>query len=144
MRELTVNHTTSTAHRLVHYDGVCANVHGHNMEWDVYLHVEEPETDDAMTIDFKKVSDILDEYDHAILLNEDDALLEYENAINTLGDVKTFEKDPTTEHLSQVVVDRFLEHPQITYAQVNVKETDKYGMKASGSDIEKLDSDQGN
>lgn len=137
IRVLTVDHSTSTAHRLTHYDGVCNRMHGHNMSWDVKLFVDVPDTQDAMAIDFKDVSDVLDQYDHAVLLNEEDPMVEAfqasQEAAKTqveelMGDVYWFDRDPTTEVLSNHVKKQLEEKPNVLEAQVTVYETEKYGM----------------
>lgn len=132
-RELTVQRRTSTGHRLLHYDGVCGNVHGHNLEWVVELTIDmEGSGADNMPLDFKEVSDRIDETDHAVLLNENDALVEH---ADILGKVVTFESDPTTEHLSQWMADKLVsEVDAVTKATVCINETPKYGMKASATE----------
>jgi len=131
-RTLTVDRSTSTAHRLHHYDGVCGNVHGHNMRWDVELTVSmEAVGDDNMPLDFKLVSDRIDKYDHATLLNEDDPLLDQgmEWAESYLGQVISFDGDPTCELVAQVLADDLVDNLDcILEATVTVHETEKYGM----------------
>lgn len=134
-------HTTSTAHRLTHYDGVCANIHGHNMEWNATLEVEVPNDEAQMAEDFKDISDVFDKYDHAVLLNERDPLL---NALQeaggkslvdeVLGDYYLFEGDPTTELVSKVVADELVDSfENVKRAEVTMKETAKYAMTATSS-----------
>lgn len=145
IRTLTVEHTTSTAHRLPHYDGVCNRVHGHNIRWEVEMSVDVPDEDHQMALDFKDVTEVLDEYDHAILLSKDDfaidKMLEFlphgrkEHARDILedlfGKVEWFENDPTCEHVSQVVAERLREIENVRFVNVTMHETDKYGMEAS-------------
>lgn len=137
-RVLTVERSTSTAHRLSEYDGACANIHGHNMEWEVDLVVSMEETgDDNMPLDFKKVSDLIDETDHAILLSKNDPLVtrfggDLGEIERIFGDVIWFEGDPTTEIMSQWMARRLTEEiDAVSYAEVTVWETEKYGMEAS-------------
>lgn len=135
-------HTTSTAHRLMHYDGACNNIHGHNMEWNAKLKVRVPNEDHQMAEDFKDISDVFDKYDHAILLNNDDPLLRaLEDAGGTslatevLGEVYTFGGDPTTELVSQVVAQELVDtFENVERARVQINETSKYGMSASYPD----------
>jgi len=123
-------HTTSTAHRLMHYDGACNNVHGHNMEWNVTLTVIVPDEEHQMALDFKDVSDVLDEYDHAILLNENDPLAEHGDL---LGETITVGGDPTCENIGQMVADRYLEEfENVLASDVEMAETGKYAMSATG------------
>jgi len=145
-RTLTVDRSTATAHRLVEYDGVCSFVHGHNMKWEVELGVSMKEVgSNNMPLDFKDVSSLLDEYDHAIVLNREDPLLDkclddsddvkiaegevFEN--DTLGDTIVYDGDPTCELLAQDVADKLLELEHVIRANVTVYETDKYGMSAN-------------
>jgi len=131
VRTLNVRgHTTSTAHRLMHYGGACNNVHGHNMEWNVTLTVRVPDEDHQMALDFKDVSDQLDVFDHAIILNEDDPLAEH---AELLGDVITVEGDPTCENIGQMVADRYMDRfENVMAAEVEMAETGKYAMTATG------------
>lgn len=72
--------TTETAHRLMDYVGACANVHGHSYKWEVV--VETPELGkNGIGLDFKDLKALMVEhifvpYDHAILLHQDDPLVE--------------------------------------------------------------------
>jgi 6-pyruvoyltetrahydropterin/6-carboxytetrahydropterin synthase len=132
-------HTTSTAHRLMHYEGACANIHGHNIEWDCTLTVEVPDDETQMAEDFKHISDVFDKYDHALLLNENDPLLDAlqkadeESLVDeVLGDYYLFEGDPTTELVSGVVADELVDSfENVHRAEVTMKETSKYAMSAS-------------
>lgn len=128
-RTLTVTRSTSTAHRLLNYDGVCHNVHGHNMVWDLTLTVSMAGTsDNNMPIDFKDVSAVIDEFDHAVVLNKHDPLAEH---AELLGNLITYPSDPTTELLSQSVADRLVaDIDGVMNATVALKETEKYGMTA--------------
>jgi len=68
-RVLDVERSTSTAHRLTHYDGACGNLHGHNMEWNVKVCVDmQGVGDDNMPLDLKDVSGMVDEFDHLVVL----------------------------------------------------------------------------
>ncbi|AGM11684.1 QueD [Halovirus HCTV-5] len=135
-------HTTSTAHRLMHYDGACNNIHGHNMEWNARLKVRVPNEEHQMAEDFKDISDVFDQYDHAILLNNDDPLLEALQdfggsalVTDVLGEVYTFDGDPTTELVSQVVAQQLVDtFENVERARVQIKETAKYAMSASYPD----------
>ncbi len=141
---LSVEMSTSTAHRLLNYDGVCSCVHGHNIGWKLELTLEyEVNNTDNMSVDFKNVSDIVDETDHALLLNNDDPLLEDEEVelqsnpivdwtpyeTPDLGSVLVFDGDPTCEVLSDWLAARMiLELPGVYSCSVDVAETDKYSI----------------
>lgn len=128
-RVLEIERTTSTGHRLSHYDGVCGNIHGHNMRWEVRVDVDfDPDDDAAMQLDLKDISDVIDVADHSLLLNEKDPLLDHDVP---LGDrVVTFDSDPTCEKVSQWMADRILEtSPHIQYVELTLYETEKYAVR---------------
>lgn len=144
-RTLQVDRSTSTAHKLEHYDGVCGNIHGHNLDWHVEAVVSMVGTDEGnMPVDLKDVADVLDTVDHACILNDDivEEVLEHraiddeaeridaEDLIEWFfGDVIWFESDPTCEVLSQWMANRLVqEFDAIRYASITVNETDKYGI----------------
>ncbi len=75
---VTKQFTFETAHALYGYDGKCKNIHGHSYKLDVTV-IGDPITDTShvkcgMVIDFgdlKKIvkSEVVDVWDHAIILN---------------------------------------------------------------------------
>lgn len=130
-RTLTVERSTSTAHRLLHYDGVCGNLHGHNFGWDVRVHLTGMTEvgEDNMPLDLKDISDQIDEVDHATLLNEDDPLMENPAA---LGDVLTFDSDPTCELVAEWMAKQIYGlSGHIQSVRIQCSETDKYTVEAA-------------
>lgn len=105
---ITKQFSFEMAHALMHYDGLCKNIHGHSYRMDVTIQGT-PETDDnspkkGMIMDFgdlKKMINrvIIDEVDHALLLNNHTA----ENVLHALQ--QNYDKillvsyQPTTENL---------------------------------------------
>lgn len=93
MYELTVETDFAAAHRLVGYEGLCENLHGHN--WRVDVTVSSPSLNDlGMVMDFKDlkalVAELLEEFDHKYL-----------------NDIPPFDAiNPTTENLSRVIAER--------------------------------------
>lgn len=159
-RTLHVERSTSTAHRLSHYDGVCGNIHGHNMVWEAEVEVSMDGADnDNMPLDLKTVSSLIDEVDHALLLNVDDELLDAvmvdggivtdgdtlsdlrqmgqdgiyvrEAYIEPLGEVYLFWGDPTCEQMSQWMANRIQQIDAVVDVELTVYETDKYGIETS-------------
>lgn len=148
MKTLQVDRKTSTAHRLYHYEGVCANVHGHNLDWEVTLRLREPEPPSNMTVDFKVVSDLIDLSDHALLLNKEDPLCEdrhdwswldggqdfdtigwtkYKTPV--LGEVVMFDGDPTCEVLADWLAELLVTRIDSAFAaSVDLAETEKYNL----------------
>lgn len=134
-KQLNVERSTSTAHRLSHYDGACGNIHGHNMLWEVEVRVRMDEDDPSnMPLDLKEIADAIDEVDHACLLNKDDSLCEPSSmgvsAVEQMfGDVIWFEGDPTCEVLSEWMAEQLYNlDPAVTNVSVTLSETDKYSV----------------
>lgn len=159
-RTLHVDRSTSTAHRLTHYDGVCGNIHGHNLNWEAEVEVEMDEDDEAnMPVDFKDITNVIDRVDHAVLLNYDDplvrALMEDDPTVtepyadpedgglhkhfesNVLGEVWFFEGDPTCEVLAPWMARAiFYEFDPVVHVNITVHETDKYGTSSHYSEYD--------
>lgn len=95
-------------HRLSCHPGLCANFHGHNIRIIVGLKSKKL-NENGMIMDFstlkKKVSPILDELDHALILNKNDVKLfntiEGENYFNRNFKTISLPFEPTAENLSR-------------------------------------------
>ena len=135
-RTLTVERSTSTGHRLTHYDGVCNNIHGHNIVWVAEVTVDMADTGaDNMPVDLKTISDTIDQVDHALLLNEDDPLANRPDMGGILGTVMTFPGDPTCEFMADWMARRILTAADaITEVSLSVSETDKYAISTTVSE----------
>ena len=88
-----------TSHRLLHYQGKCANLHGHR--WKVEIWMEgEPDTTTHILIDYSIIKKIVDKYDHQIILNQEDPMVprirEFHEVITTPG-------DPTSELMAALI-----------------------------------------
>jgi len=84
------------SHRLLHYKGKCANLHGHR--WKVEVWVEgEPDATTGIVIDYNAIKQVIGKFDHQILLNAKDPMVacieKYQHVITTSG-------DPTSELLA--------------------------------------------
>jgi 6-pyruvoyltetrahydropterin/6-carboxytetrahydropterin synthase len=90
-----------TSHRLLHYEGKCANLHGHR--WKVEIWMEgEPDPVTKILIDYSMIKKLVDKYDHQIILNKDDPMVpriqEFHQVITTPG-------DPTSELMAVLIRD---------------------------------------
>jgi 6-pyruvoyltetrahydropterin/6-carboxytetrahydropterin synthase len=97
MFELSVQTHFSAAHRLVGYDGACANLHGHN--WEVEIFVRGSRLNElGMLVDFKDIKkairEVMQEVDHCDL-NQLPAFLR---------------ENPTSENLARYLHSRMGEH----------------------------------
>lgn len=105
MFELSVKTHFSAAHRLVGYQGPCANPHGHN--WDVEIFVRGTKLNDlGMLIDYgdikTAVREVMKELDHV-----------------DLNLVPAFVRaNPTSENLARYVYERLSERINFEHARV--------------------------
>ncbi len=96
------------AHALKGYVGPCKNIHGHSYELFVTVKgepVNDPgSSDNGMVIDFKLLKNIvreniIDLYDHALVLHKDSAALINEGSMELYGKLITVDYQPTSENL---------------------------------------------
>jgi 6-pyruvoyltetrahydropterin/6-carboxytetrahydropterin synthase len=90
-----------TSHRLLHYEGKCANLHGHRWKVEVWMEGE-PNPATQILIDYSLIKKVIDKYDHQIILNVDDPMVarirEFHPVITTPG-------DPTSELMAVIIRD---------------------------------------
>lgn len=132
--EITKEFHFEAAHRLHrNYTGKCTNNHGHS--WLVRVHLTGTSLDDKdMLIDFQEIKALKhwvdEELDHATLLWEDDPMCEY---IRQTGQrIFVTKKNPTSEHLAEVVLAKAIElfnNSRIQVSCVEVNETCTTGAK---------------
>lgn len=122
-------------HRLSKHSGRCINYHGHNLV--ILVGLKSPQlNDNDMVMDFadlkKMINGFIDKWDHAMILNENDPLLESYTNFSKRFRVMTYPFDPTAEKLTQVLfeeVDRALTNSTINVEYVTIYEND--GSKAT-------------
>jgi 6-pyruvoyltetrahydropterin/6-carboxytetrahydropterin synthase len=94
-------------HRLLHYDGKCKHLHGHNGKAVITL--ESPQLDSlGMVVDFTRLKRIvggwIDEaLDHKMLLHKDDPVLPLLRAQEE--PVYVMEVNPTAENIAKLIFD---------------------------------------
>jgi 6-pyruvoyltetrahydropterin/6-carboxytetrahydropterin synthase len=90
-----------TSHRLLHYEGKCANLHGHRWKIEIWMEGE-PDPVTKILIDYSMIRKIVDKYDHQIILNQEDPMVpriqEFHQVITTPG-------DPTSELMASLIHD---------------------------------------
>ncbi|MEN6294205.1 MAG: 6-carboxytetrahydropterin synthase [Methanobacterium sp.] len=110
-------------HRLMKHNGLCKNIHGHNIKIDIQLSCHGLDNND-MVMDFGIISNlvghIITGLDHATLLNkEDEESIKY---VKTCGyeDKKlfVFPSDPTAEYLAYWIYDQL--KPRIPNKYINL------------------------
>ncbi len=120
MPSITVKHNIEIAHRLTVLQGKCQNIHGHSMKvhLELYVEFEDGYARDEMDeiLDYGKVKEkfrsyLNENYDHRLVLNEDDVwalrLWTEDGSIKYPSDtphplpgLKKVPGDPTTENLA--------------------------------------------
>jgi 6-pyruvoyltetrahydropterin/6-carboxytetrahydropterin synthase len=89
------------SHRLMHYRGKCAHIHGHRWKVEVWI---QGEVDDVtgILVDYNTVKSIIERFDHQIILNREDPLVA---CIEQFQPVITTPGDPTSELLAGILRD---------------------------------------
>lgn len=129
---ITKEFSFEMAHALKHYSGKCENIHGHTYHLSVTIKgpvvavADAPK--DGMVMDFgdlKKIihERILDVYDHALVLNENDQRMENLRQLSTKMILTPFQ--PTSENLILDFVTRIREslHDDVHLVKVKLRET---------------------
>jgi 6-pyruvoyltetrahydropterin/6-carboxytetrahydropterin synthase len=90
------------SHRLMHYVGKCSRLHGHR--WSVEVWIDgTPDEKTQILIDYNIIKNIINVYDHQVILNKEDPMAEvlsrFQTPVLTNG-------DPTSELLAVDIRDR--------------------------------------
>ncbi len=108
MYQLTLKHHFDAAHRLLPNDNLfskkCSNLHGHR--WEVIIKLKSKKLINGMVVDFGKIKDVIDYFDHKTLLEAHaDNFVLCEIIKNTCGEdsVIFLRKSPTAENLSEIL-----------------------------------------
>ncbi|MGB8309322.1 MAG: 6-carboxytetrahydropterin synthase [Methanoregula sp.] len=86
------------SHRLLHYQGKCANLHGHRWKIEVWIEGE-PDAKTGILLDYNVIKESIGKYDHQIILNCDDPMVA---SIEKFQHVLTTPGDPTSELLARI------------------------------------------
>lgn len=117
------------AHMLSNYEGKCANLHGHTYHGTVILTgCVNPVTD--MLLDYNKIKQIVDEFDHAIVFSAQNMRNEAENKLQewavdyNMKYIILPTGKSTAERMADYLAARFIEQPGIQYVSIRLSETD--------------------
>lgn len=114
----------SYAHRLIHYQGKCAHLHGHNALIEIELKAEKLD-ERALLIDFNDIKDIANnwinqELDHKTLLCKEDPLAK---VLADFGEpLFLMDENPTAEALAKLILEA-LREKGLAVSQVRFWET---------------------
>jgi 6-pyruvoyltetrahydropterin/6-carboxytetrahydropterin synthase len=87
------------SHRLLHYKGKCANLHGHRWKVEVWIRGE-PDATTQILIDYNLIKLTIGKYDHQIILNCDDPMVP---RIQEFHPVIITPVDPTSELIAVLI-----------------------------------------
>jgi len=95
-------------HRLLHYQGACANLHGHNGRAEIIVAADKLD-DRSMVADFSTIAGIARGFiegslAHRMLLHKDDPLVEVLRAHDQ--PLFIMESDPTAEEIARLIYER--------------------------------------
>lgn len=132
---ITKQFSFEMAHALMHYDGLCKNIHGHSYRMDVTVQGT-PETDqespkNGMIMDFRDLKRminrvIIDVVDHALLLCENSSPeLVHQLRLN-YNKILLVTYQPTTENLLSDFAEKIQSNlpPHIQLFSIRLRETD--------------------
>lgn len=120
----------SIAHRLMNYNGKCANLHGHSYHFEIELKIA-GQQENGISVDFNDFKEIdkflQDNWDHAVLVNSSD-----KNLIDFLKAEKQryflLSSNPTAEnmcvYLKDLVSSFFKDYNNIIDIKVRIWETE--------------------
>ncbi len=77
------------SHRLLHYEGKCSRLHGH--QWRVEVWIEGTVDEKTMIVmDYNCIRNVINRFDHEVILNRDDPMVDclqqFQEVITTTGD----------------------------------------------------------
>ena len=112
-------------HRLLHYNGKCRNLHGHNGKAVITL--EAPRLDSlGMVVDFTEIKRVIGRWidenlDHKMLLHTDDPVIP---ELRRQGEpFITLDVNPTAENIAKLIFDHAIEHA-LPIVEVTLWETE--------------------
>jgi len=90
------------SHRLLHYNGKCANLHGHRWKVEVWVRGSVDKVT-GILVDYNLIRETIEQYDHQVILNEQDPMVE---CLERFQPVITTPGDPTSELLAEIIRER--------------------------------------
>lgn len=122
--EISYEMTFDAGHRIVGHKGKCARLHGHTYKVSIFAagSVHEP----GFVVDFGDLKDIVNEWDHRMLLWNQDPLYDPESEhFWTDEGVVFLTFNPTAEHMAQHLAERIYEEFGLISIIVELWETPK-------------------
>lgn len=121
--EISVMFTFDTAHRIVGHKGKCARLHGHTYKIHV-MAAGEVDPDTGFVVDFGDIKDYVNEWDHRMLLWNQDPLCVPEQREFWIDEgVIWVPFNPTAENMAQYLASGLLRQHGFTSLVVELWET---------------------
>lgn len=114
------------AHMLSNYEGKCANLHGHTYHGIVTIKGDTA-VRTCMLLDYNKIKEVVDKFDHAVIFSAPSCRNEAENALFTwarkygMRFVELCVGKSTAETLALTIAEEFKRYGEVT---VRLSETD--------------------
>ena len=93
------------SHRLLHYQGKCACLHGHRWRVEVWMEGRVAEKT-GILVDYNTIKEVVERLDHQIILNQEDPLV---RCIRKVHPVVITPGEPTSELLASLLCDQLHE-----------------------------------
>jgi queuosine biosynthesis protein QueD len=118
--EISVEFTFDAGHRIVGHQGKCARLHGHT--YKVRVMAEGPVEDPGFVVDFGDVKDVVNEWDHRLLLWNEDPLLSQMVSMDWMSDkvgIVLLSFNPTAENMAHALAQRIAKEFQtVTFVEL--------------------------
>ncbi|MDD2472873.1 MULTISPECIES: 6-pyruvoyl trahydropterin synthase family protein [unclassified Methanoculleus] len=88
-------------HRLIHYQGKCFRLHGHQWRVEVWIEGTADERT-GIVLDYNCIKEVVGRFDHQVILNKDDPMAA---SIEAFHPVVTTPGDPTSELLAGLIAE---------------------------------------
>lgn len=119
--EISLEVDFDAGHRIVGHKGKCARLHGHTYHVHIMAagEIKEP----GFVVDFGDLKDLVNEWDHRMLLWEDDYLFKYSEEMRTWGDFVVLPFNPTAENMARYLANECMLRFGLKAVMVELKET---------------------
>ena len=111
-------------HRLLHYEGKCRHLHGHNGR--AVITIESPDTDElGMVLDFSEIKNVVstwidDTLDHRMILHREDPMVQLFQEMDE--PMYLIDRNPTAENIARLIYD-FAKEQGFPIVEVRLWET---------------------
>jgi 6-pyruvoyltetrahydropterin/6-carboxytetrahydropterin synthase len=126
--EISLEMTFDAGHRIVGHKGKCARLHGHT--YKVHVMASGPIVRPGFVVDFGDIKDLVNEWDHRMLLWEEDRLslvtfLSDGTPVESSEGVIRLSFNPTAENMARNLAERLVMQFDLEAVMVELWETPK-------------------